>query len=243
MRCKLFGFNVRSLIQPRRLEEVALLAGGFPIHFLVGTRVQAVPWEAVLLVCPSELEREISDDGCIASSLDLLQHRAARRSTLVIFTGLIDSFAQDEMGNHFACVRPYAQSRMGNAARGFRDVQHRHHLACTITFRMIAPTYNGEKASSRTDHYDLPVGVLLRVSKLLTMTKAARQLQLFPSKGVLRDHSPVLLEMDLGAPPPLDTAAAAPWNFDATGTALQTPGLREGFLLKASEASSQGPPS
>eukprot|EP00959_Pyramimonas_sp_CCMP1952_P169513 3541098-Pyramimonas_sp.AAC.1 len=132
---------------------------------------------------------------------------------------------------------------MGYAARGLREVLHRHHFACATTFYKIAPTYNGEKASSWIDHFALPAGALPRVSKLLTMTKAARQLQLYPSEGTLRDHSPVLLEADLGVPSLRSSQISAPWNFDAIETALQTPGLREGFLEEANLALQRAAPS
>ncbi|CAK0848494.1 unnamed protein product, partial [Prorocentrum cordatum] len=94
----------------------------------------------------------------------------------------------------------------------------------------------------------VPVGTAIlaalpRVSKLITMTKAARQLQLYPSKGILRDHSPVLLEADLGVPSLRSSQILASWNFDAIETALQTPGLREGFLEEANLALQRAAPS
>eukprot|EP00959_Pyramimonas_sp_CCMP1952_P340186 7125050-Pyramimonas_sp.AAC.1 len=69
-------------------------------------------------------------------------------------------------------------------------------MACAATFYKIAPTYNGEAASSWIDHFLVPAGALPRIERLMAMTKAARALQLFPARGTLRDHSPVLMELD-----------------------------------------------
>ncbi|CAK0890118.1 unnamed protein product, partial [Prorocentrum cordatum] len=318
MRCKFFGFNVCSLIQHRRLDEIALLARGFPFHFLLGTRLRAVPSEAVrrqthigdhdyyhfgygrgpftnraagvtigvrrrdlglrvhrVLPGPAAALGRAGMVRVVTGSLDVtaiaiyfpppgprsgtatwrrtvdvllewlngLLDTTPERSTPIIFTDLNDSFAVDETSCSFSCIGPYVQSRMGYAARGLREVLHRHHFACATTFFKIAPTYNGEKSSTWIDHYALPAGALPRVSKLITMTKAARQLQLYPSKGILRDHSPVLLEADLGVPSLRSSQISASWNFDAIETALQTPGLREGFLEEANLALQRAAPS
>ncbi|CAK0794410.1 unnamed protein product [Prorocentrum cordatum] len=147
-------------------EDVAVLARGFPIHFLVGARVRAVPSEAVrrqakvgghdyyhesYFWCFHRTQGRAGLVRVVAGSLDItaialyfpppgprsgtatwrrtvdvllewlstVLDSAPERSTRVIFTDLSDSFAQDEMGCHFARVGPYAQTRMGYAARGF----------------------------------------------------------------------------------------------------------------------------
>eukprot|EP00959_Pyramimonas_sp_CCMP1952_P461779 9482168-Pyramimonas_sp.AAC.1 len=85
-------------------------------------------------------------------------------------------------------------------------------------------------------HLVLPSGASPRISKLAAMTKAARVPQFFPGKGTLRDHAPLLLDIDVGAPSLLNSTDAVAWNFNAIELAPQTPGLREGFLSELNGA-------
>ena len=310
MRFKFFGFNVCSLVQPRRLEEIATFGKHYPVHALVGTRLRAQPDGAVRRQTMSDhdylhfgygrgpytnrsagvsiglrrrdlatrihrvvpgppaalgragLARVISGSvdltvvalyfpppgprGTQASwrrTVDVLMEwlsaqldATPERSTPLIFADLNDSFAADDTSDGYQCVGPFVQDRMGYASRCLREVMHRHFLGCATTFRRISPTFYGEKSATYIDHFVVPTGLLPRITKLLTMTKAARVLQLFPSQGTLRDHAPLLLEADVGVPSLQNGTAAMAWNFDAIETALQTPGLRESFLTELNDA-------
>ena len=133
--------------------------------------------------------------------LDEIILKLGTRTIPIIAMDLNDEYGsrRDLTGQHVTmedkisgCAEPRQEHGHTNLMRTWME---QHHCCCITSFFNTGMTYHGEKSSSKIDHFVIPQGLRLHVTKHITLTKAMRRLQLISTQRP-KDHKPLLLEFE-----------------------------------------------
>lgn len=121
------------------------------------------------------------------------------------------------------------QTRLSTTLRGFKHLLDQEGMVASSTFPKYEHTYFGKHSSSRVDYISLPRGWQHRVVRSHTLRGAARKLQLIPD-ACLRDHVPILVEVDYRCPVEPPPPEKVVWHHDDIGLCLKFGYRRAAFV-------------